>query len=169
MDFNYFDKQTISEVLIPEELIGYWYIRSRRYEFRADGRYYVHELNTPYQLIESGMTLVYNGIRFKRLYGDPSGLPGVWLLESDTTEEWNIRSDGTYTWHWPGYEYFGEYLNNETVMSTCEMRAVLSESTGILTFDPPYAPSVSGVWNIDEPKLTIAFPSGDVIYTRDPK
>jgi len=167
MDFERYEKQTKVKVTIPQELIGFWKIESRRYEFRANSRYYVHDLDVSYQLVDSGMTLIHSGTRYIRLNSDPNGLPGVWSLEEDPTEEWNLRSDGTYTYHWPGYEYFGEYSFDATTMSTSEMRSILSESSGTLTFDPPYAPPVSGLWTIVEPELTITFPSGDVIYTRE--
>ena len=109
------------------------------------------------------------GTRYTRQFGDPGSLPGVWLLESDPTVEWNLRSDGTYTYHWPGFESFGEYTLDATTMSTGEMRAILNESSGMLTFDPPYALSISGTWSITEPELTVSFPSGDVVYTRVPE
>jgi hypothetical protein len=166
MDFKWHDRPSSQKHLIPNELIGLWEHLGRKYEFRADGRYYVLDLDIAYQLIDGGMTLVHSGTRYKRLFGDPAGLPGVWQLEEDPLEEWNLRDDGSYTYHWPGYEYFGDYTHDSTTMSTSEMRAVVSESAGSITFDPPYALSTTGQWTIVEPTLTITFPTGPVVYTR---
>ena len=167
MDFKFEDENYERKIVIPEELIGYWRIDNRRYEFRGNGRYYVHDLNVPYELADSGMTLIHNRTRYNRLFGDSSGLPGVWALEEEPSEEWNLRNDGTYTYHWPGFEYFGEYSYDQNNMSTSEMRAFISESAGIITFQPPYASSHSGKWIISEPKLTITFFSGTVEYNRE--
>lgn len=167
MDFARQDRNQQIQVAFPQELVGYWRIGNQRYEFRANGRYYVHDLNIPYELIDSGMTLVFSGTRYSRRYGSPDGLPGVWFLEGDSTEEWNLRNDGSYTYHWPGYEYFGEYTFDEGSISTAEMRAVLSESSGTLIFDPPYSTNESGQWSINEPVLAIVFSSVVVEYTRE--
>lgn len=160
-------EQKLRENIIPTEIVGTYTIDGypTKYEFRDDGKYFVLD-RQPYQLIESGMTLVYGGVRYSRLYGDTNSLIGVWLLESDPTEEWNLRSDGSYTYHFSGFEYFGEYTFDTKKMNTKELRAIMSESAGTLTFDPPYALSVSGTWSIVDSKLAISFPSGDVVYNK---
>ncbi len=96
MDFKWHDRSSSQKRLIPNELIGLWERLGRKYEFRADGRYYVLDLDMYYRLLDSGMTLVHSGTRYKRLYGDPVGLSGVWQLEADPLEEWNLRTDGSY-------------------------------------------------------------------------
>jgi hypothetical protein len=168
MEFKVDEERLQRKAVIPEELVGYWRIGNRRYEFRANGKYYAHDRNVPYELTNSGMTLIHNGTRYNRLYGDPKGVPGVWLLEKDPTEEWNLRNDGTYTYHLPLYEYSGDYTFDQSNMNTSEIRAVLSESSGTLIFDPPYASSHSGQWSIAEPTLSIIFSSGTVEYIRVP-
>ncbi|MEJ1487854.1 MAG: hypothetical protein RPU72_05820, partial [Candidatus Sedimenticola sp. (ex Thyasira tokunagai)] len=70
-------------------------------------------------------------------------------------------------YHWPGFEYFGDYSFTESTMNTREMRAVIMESSGTIIFDPPYAPAQSGQWSISEPSLSVVFPAGTVIYTRE--
>jgi hypothetical protein len=90
MDFKWHDRSSSQKRLIPNDLIGLWERFGRKYEFRADGRYYVLDLDISYQLLDSGMTLVHSGTRYKRLYGDPVGLSGVWQLEADPLEEWNL-------------------------------------------------------------------------------
>ena len=166
MDFEWNSRSSSQKNLMPNELIGLWERNGRRYEFRIDGRYYVLDLNKPYQLPDNGMTLAHSGTRYNRIYGDPAGLPGVWQLEGYPQEEWNLRTDGSYTYHWPSHEFFGDYTYDSAIVSTSEMRAVVSESAGSITFDPPYALSLTGQWNIVEPTLTITFPSGPVVYTR---
>ena len=166
MDFKFNTKQLTAKSM-PQELVGYWTIGNRRFEFTNDAHYYVHDLDVPYELVESGSVLVVAGIRYVRLYGNPTGLSGVWLLEDDSTEEWNLRNDGTYTYHWSGYEYFGDYSSNGSTMNTREMRAVITESSGTIIFDPPYELAQSGQWSISGSKLSIVFPSGTVIYTRE--
>lgn len=167
MNFERQDKKKNMAGSLPPELYGFWLLGSNRYEIRADDRYYVHDLDVPYGLIDAGMTLIHSGTRFNRLFGDPAALPGVWLLEGNPTEEWNLRTDGSYTYHWPGFEYFGEYSSTGATMTTAEMRAVLTEAGGVLTFDPPYAVSISAPWSLTEPYLTIDFPSGTQVFTRE--
>ncbi|MCP3888512.1 MAG: hypothetical protein GY702_06520 [Desulfobulbaceae bacterium] len=152
---------------IPTELIGYWRAYGNRYEFRDDGRYYVWALNKPYQLIESGMVLVYSGIRYERVYGEPSELIGVWVLEDDPAEEWYLRHDGTYNIHWSDEEYFGEYSYNDTEITSCEMACLYNNSSGVLTIDPPYSPILEATWTLDEPYLTIIDPFGTTVYSRE--
>jgi hypothetical protein len=151
---------------LPAELVGKWTIGTRQYDFRANGDYLILDHGVPYSLVESGAVLVHSGTRYTRLYGGVTEVTGVWLLEDDPTDEWNIRSDGTYTYHGIGFETFGEYTNNATTMSTSEFYAVLSESGGNLTYNPPYAPSESGPWSLVEHILTVNLPSGQVQYTR---
>ena len=166
MDFDWIDRGVSRKSLVPVELIGHWENNGRIYEFRTDGRYYVHDTDVPYQLLDGGMTLLHSGTRYVRLYGSPGDLPGVWQLESDPQEEWNLRADGTYTYHWPGHEYFGDYTYDGSIMNTAEMRALVTEAAGAITFDPPYQLPVTGQWYLVEPELTITFPSGPVVYTR---
>ena len=110
--------------------------------------------------------LVFSGDRYTRLYGELTEIVGVWILESDPTDEWNLRNDGTYTYHGIGFETFGEYSNDASTMSTKEFRAILSEANGQLTFDPPYSASVSVPWALVEPILTVNLPSVQLPYTR---
>lgn len=163
MDFSW-NKQKAGNV--PASFVGYWKIENRKYEIRDNGFYLIHSNAIPYSLMDSGKILIKNGTRFSRLFGSPDELPGVWQLESNPTEELNLREDGTYTYHWPGAEYFGEYSYNHNSLATWEMRAVVRESSGIVTFDPPYAPSVSGAWSLVEPNLSIVLPGGTTVYTR---
>ncbi|MEJ1379913.1 MAG: hypothetical protein RPU34_06670 [Candidatus Sedimenticola sp. (ex Thyasira tokunagai)] len=145
MDFKLNTKQSINNS-IPQELIGYWRIGNRRYEFTNDSRYYVHDLDVPYELVDSGSVLVVAGTRYNRLYGNPAELTGIWLLEDDPTEEWNLRSDGTYTYHWPGFEYFGDYSFTESTMNTREMRAVIMESSGTIIFLITHQAQLLSLW-----------------------
>ncbi|MGJ8695809.1 MAG: hypothetical protein ACSHYF_05785 [Verrucomicrobiaceae bacterium] len=169
MNFARPQKSNSTPSTLPPELIGFWKIPGNpfRYEIRDNDRYYVHNIDIPYQLLDGGMTFVHKGTRYNRVFGDPADLPGVWHLEDDPSEEWNLRADGTHTYHWPGFVYSGEYTFDAHTISDSSIRALLSENAGILTFDPPYEPTVTAPWSLTEPTLTIDFPSGTTTYNRD--
>ena len=161
-----FDRAKRKSSVLPAELIGKWSLGTRQFEIRTNGDFFVLDHGIAYSLIESGTVFVHSGTRYTRLYGPPTGVVGVWQLEDDPTDEWNIRSDGTYTYHGIGFETYGEYTNNATTMSTGEFRSALFELGGNLTFDPPYAASELGPWSLTEPVLKIDLPSGQLLFNR---
>ena len=165
MKFGIEYERTNKASSIPAVLVGRWTIGMDLYEIMHDDRYYVFSEDISFQLIDNGETLVY-GSRYKRLSGNPAEIYGVWTLENDPTEEWTLRSDNSYTYSFPGFVYVGFFTVSGTKLKTIEMRAVVSESGGILTFSPPYSAPMSGAWSLAGTALTIAFPTGDIVYTK---
>ncbi|MGB0993901.1 MAG: hypothetical protein ACPG32_15705 [Akkermansiaceae bacterium] len=168
MKFTRPSKNPLSTGTLPPELVGKWLLSAngQQYEISHDDRYFVYDSDIPYSLIDAGMTLVHNGTRYNRIFGAPTEVIGVWQLEEDPSDEWNFRADGSYTYYSPGQNFFGTYTTTATTISTVEFRAALTESAGVLSFDPPFNPTVAAPWALAEPELTLHFPSGSLVYTR---
>ena len=151
---------------IPTVLIGRWSVGVDVYEIKSDNRYYVLSGDIPIELTDGGATLLHGGTRYNRVSGNASEFYGVWSLESDPTEEWTLRADNSYTYHFSNFVYVGFFDISGAIMNSGEMRAVLSEDNGTLTFSPPYSPPLSGAWSVAGSTLTVSFPTGDVVYTK---
>jgi len=161
----------VKEATIPLAFIGFWSSNNTRYEFRADGRYYIYSKALSYELTDNGTRLIYHhNIPYVRTSGDPTQLYGTWLMDDGSQEEWYLREDNSYVIHVPEdpIDYIGGFSFDETTLTTHELRAFIT-STGenTIRFSNIFADAYDSTYTLTEPKLTLHFAEGDVVYMRE--
>jgi len=66
----------VKKASIPLAFIGFWSSNNIRYEFRADGRYYIYSNALSYELTDNGTRLIHHNIPYVRTSGDPTQING---------------------------------------------------------------------------------------------
>lgn len=176
---------TESALTFDADLIGLWLASSGTWTRIADdGWSYLTSAPYPYEIAADGSTLTFTkpqpDVVYQRQYGTGQNLIGSWILtEVDGPDTWveelTYRADGTYTSHWTvngtfDTEWFGNYLDLGSEMSSEERRALISTTApDEIYFDVPYGPDFSGSYsklNADNWELTVG--GTKVGYTRLP-
>jgi len=161
----------VKEATIPSPFIGFWSSNNMRFEFRADGHYYIYSKALSYELTDNGTRLIYHHkIPYVRTSGDPTQLYGTWLMDDGSQEEWYLREDNSYVIHIPedSIDYIGGFSFDETTITIHELRAFISSiDANTIRFSNIFADTYDITYTLTEPELTLHFPQEDVVYTRE--
>ena len=160
----------VKKATIPSPFIGFWMSNNSRFEFREDGHYYIYSKALSYEFIDNGTRLIHHNVPYIRTSGDPRQLYGTWLMDDGSQEEWYLREDNSYVIHIPEdpIDYIGGFSFDETTITTHELRAFISSiDANTIRFSNIFADAYDLTYTLTEPELTLHFPQGDVVYTRE--
>ena len=160
---------------IPAALVGRWQQTGTRFvfEFTDEGTYanYYAISDAGYAISGDGSTLTWSGYNYARKFDTSTSLPGVWERywpDDAVYEAFTFREDGTYTAYWRPWneEYFGTYLENVPspgMLRLRELNAVVTLAGAQITFDPPYMPTRSATFTLEESRLTLTYQDGPTV------
>lgn len=168
---------------IDPDLIGIWNNGgSRPVEITQDAELWILGKPWPYSIASDDMTVTFPGTNplwvLTRISGAGS-LVGLWeRFETDSSgtwrEEWLIRADGSYTYHWSldgqfDSEGIGTYTDSGTHMTTRERRSAITTGAGnTITIAQFFGPLQQGTYTVasDKKSWVLHLPTGDVTFTK---
>ena len=170
---------------LDPRLIGFWTsTQPGTIEITAAGELFVARAPWPYSISSDDSTLTNLNTnplwQVTRLTG--SGTPvGLWEryeTDSDGTwrEEWLMRADGTYTYHWSldgvfDSEGIGTFTFDATHITSRERYTAISTNAPNQCIIAPYhGTMIVGTYSVaaDGSSWTFHGPSGDAVYNRAP-